>query len=125
MGQTAARSGTASPSEWVPWLRAITGGSLSVVWDGVPAAEIDGERRELEIQLEALRSARPALRGLSPSRGWWGSLRIPRELAAAGWRVVLRDGAEEVVAAGRDVSPWTGHLRVHWRYAPRLFALRP
>ena len=103
-------------------LSRVSAGSVQVDLDTVPFASVDGEARNLDLQID------PLVRGLAGTRstpgrgrpiGLWNSRRLPTELARRGWRLTLYDGTNELMVLGRGTSALTGHVHLNpaalWR----------
>jgi hypothetical protein len=101
-------------TDFVALLSRVAGGSLEASIDGAPVAVLDGEHRDLTIQLGRLAGSKGSARALlreSHLRLW--ELRgVPSALARTGWNVSFRDGPRELVRLGRSASALTGHVHV-------------
>ncbi len=110
----------------VALLSCVVGGSLEARIDGAPFAALDGEARELTLELGRLGPELGRRRsGLSARLvELWEFRGLPSALARSGWRVNIRDGGRELVRMGRTVSALTGHVHVSraawgkWRDLP-------
>jgi hypothetical protein len=100
----------------------VSGGSIQVDIDSVPFASMDGQSRDLNLQIDPLlrrqRGSHLAMGHGGPLE-LWSSRRIPTELARRGWRLTLYDGTDELLVFGRGTSPLTGHIHLNpaalWR----------
>ena len=95
-------------------LRRIGGGTAEADLDGAPLAILDGEGRNLTVQLAPFLEV--AQREHAPRPGaelrLWEARGVPSALARSGWHVSLRYGPHEMIRLGRDVSALTGHVHV-------------
>ena len=98
----------------VSLLGRIAGGRAEADVDGVPFAVLDGEKRNLTIQIAPLLEEPPTGRSvLHEGRlRLWEARGVPSALARAGWHVGFQDGPHEILRLGRDVSALTGHVHV-------------
>lgn len=104
----------------------ISGGQLSIDWDGVPWVEMDADRRNLEVDLAPVKALAKELPRLLLSGGFREmrhGLRIPRRLSELGWTVTLRVGKRPVAWLGRGASALTGNIRVELGALPALLRL--
>ncbi|MGI0052681.1 MAG: hypothetical protein ACREC5_03640 [Thermoplasmata archaeon] len=98
----------------VRWLGLIGGGSLRAEIGGALLAEIDGEGRNVTVDLDALLGEGMSTHPKLPM-GYldlWKARGVPSALARTGWQVRLRAGPHELIRLGRDVSALTGHVHV-------------
>ena len=98
---------------FVSLLDAVTDGSAQVAIDSVPFASVDGQTRNIDLQFAPLLRTRSGNRSFvlpEGPLGLWKARRVPSELARRGWRLVLYDGADELLALGRGTSALTGHV---------------
>lgn len=114
------RRSSRGPEEFVGLLASVLRGRVEARIAGVPAAVLDGDARELSVDLRAIGGPRGIGSVLHESHlGLWSARGVPGALAKAGWSVRLREGEAEVVRMGRGATALTGHLDVHplaaWR----------
>lgn len=104
----------------------ISGGQLSIDWDGVPWIEIDADQRDLEVDITPVKNLTKELPRLLLSGGV-GEMRqglsIPRRLSELGWRVTLKVGKRPLARLGRGASALTGNVRVELGALPALLRL--
>ncbi len=98
----------------VELLRRVAGGTAQADLDGAPFAVIDGEKRNLTVQIAPLLEATQGERSARPEVHFrlWEERGVPSALARSGWHVSVRDGPHEMIRLGRDVSALTGHVHV-------------
>lgn len=99
---------------FVELLDRVSGGTVQADLDGVPFVVLDGERRDLTVQIAPLLNA-PRQEGSALREGHlrlWEARGVPSALARSGWHVSFRDGPHEMLRLGRDVSALTGHVHV-------------
>ena len=104
----------------------ISGGQLSIDWDGIPWIEMDADRRNLEVDLAPVKTLAKELPRLLLSGGFREmrhGLRIPRRLSELGWTVTLRVGKRPIAWLGRGASALTGNIRVELGALPALLRL--
>ena len=99
---------------FVRLLDRIAGGTAEAMLDGAPFVRIDGETRDVTVQIAPiLGAARSERSGSSEgSLRLWEVRGVPSALARSGWHVSFRDGPHEMVRVGRDVNALTGHVHV-------------
>jgi hypothetical protein len=95
-------------------LQRLQGGHVSVQWGDQPFAELDADRKNVEIDLGPVLAQRQTFAGVLHERRFqmWRTLRFPGALARLNWRVSLRAGDREIVGLGRGTSALTGHVHV-------------
>ena len=105
---------TSVAGAFVAWLARISGGRAEADLDGASFVRVDGETRDLTVQLGPLLDERDEERSVfRPGHlRLWEVRGVPSALARAGWQVSFRDGSHEVIRLGRDVSALTGHVHV-------------
>lgn len=95
-------------------LARVVGGSAEADVDGAPFVVLDGDKRDLTVQvaplLDEARQERSALH--EGHLRLWEARGVPSALARSGWHVSFRDGSHEMIRLGRDVSALTGHVHV-------------
>jgi hypothetical protein len=104
------------------WLTRLTAGSLGASVDGTEIARVDADARVVTVQLDPLLDPRTAGGRAFPGVRvpLWSVRGVPSALARRGWRVNVRSEGRDIVNLGRDVSPLTGHVRLHLRGLGRL-----
>lgn len=104
----------------------LSGGKVSIRWDGVPWVEIDADHRNLEVDVTPVKDLTKDLPRLLLSGGL-GEMRqglaVPRRLSELGWRVTLKVGKRPLAQLGRGSSSLTGNVRVEPRGLPALLRL--
>jgi hypothetical protein len=107
-------------------LAGVTGGELDAELAGTHLFTLDGDRRNVDVELASLSGGKDAAFPFVHEGRVrvWQSLGVARTLARTGWRFTVRKGAVELVAMGRDVSAVTGHVRVNLRSLGELRKLR-
>ncbi len=101
----------------------IAGGTAEAEVDGTWVATLDGERRNLTVDVDTL------LGGTSPERvrrrgghlSLWQSRGVPATLARLGWQVSVVSESRELLRMGRGVSRLTGRV---WTSPTALWRLR-
>ncbi len=102
-------------------------GSLRVDVQGRDVLRLDGERREVHLQIDPVLAMERRGRRKSRAAPWTPLWEVPgfaSGLARSGWSVVLQDGAHEAIRIGHGVSALTGHISMSpaalWRVRRRL-----
>jgi hypothetical protein len=107
-------------------LAGVTRGGLEAELSGTPFLTLDGDRRNVDVELASLSGGKDAAFPFVREGRVrvWQSLGVARTLARTGWRFTVRKGEVELLAMGRDVSALTGHVRVNLRSIGELRKLR-
>ncbi len=95
-------------------LQHIAGGTLEASVNGATLARLDGNGRNLSIQVGPFLSEQSRASSLlhETHLRLWEAIGVPGALAKNGWHVSLSEGSNELVGIGRDASALTGHVRV-------------
>ncbi len=101
-------------SEMVRLLRHVAAGTLEASVNGATLARLDGDRRNLSIQVGPFLSEQSKASSVlhEAHLRLWEVRGVPSALAKGGWHVSLVEGPTELVGIGRDASALTGHVRV-------------
>ncbi|MGI0054132.1 MAG: hypothetical protein ACREBZ_00160 [Thermoplasmata archaeon] len=93
----------------------VTGGAVQADVDGRRVLNLDGERRNLEVQIDPFLRVERQIRSSQSPLGHmrlWELHGAPSTLARSGWCVSFQEGSEDVIRVGRGVSPLTGHVHL-------------
>lgn len=104
----------------------LSGGQLSIDWNGEPWIEIDADERNVEMDVLPVKDLTRELPRLLMSGGLGEmrqNLRVPRQLSELGWRVTLKVGKRRVAELGRGANPRTGNVHVELGALPGLLRL--
>ena len=93
----------------------VAGGSAEATLNGSPFATVDGDTRDLTVQIGLFtgpgRASPPLLR--ERHLRMWEIRGVPSALARSGWSVSFRDGPREILRIGRTASALTGHVHLN------------
>lgn len=99
---------------FVSLLARVRSGRAEAELDRAPLVTLDGDAKDLVVQIGPLWET--THRGSSLLRETpvrlWEARGVPSALARSGWRVSFRDGPQEMIRLGRDVSALSGHVHV-------------
>ena len=106
-------------------LSRLRGGEVAVDWNHRPWIHLDGDARNVEVDLDPFTASGGRLRAMLHFGrvAGWKSVGLPKELAQLGWRVSLRSEERPVLELGRGTSAVTGHVHVELRALPHLARL--